>query len=60
MVQRILYKKKMSNNPTEEKKNEYRSLKKAAKKTIAKSMKEEAAENINMLGRNPNNDLLEK
>ena len=42
-------------NPTEETKNEYRRLKKAAKKAIARAMKIETLRRINELGRNPNN-----
>ena len=44
----------MTKNLTE-KKNEYRRLKKAAKKAVARAMKEEAVRKINVLGRNLNN-----
>ena len=37
----------MTNNPTEETQNEYRRLKKAAKKAVARAMKEEAMRKIN-------------
>ena len=47
--------KEMTKNHTEETKNEYRRLKKAAEKAIARAMKEEAVRKINELGRNPNN-----
>ena len=43
----------MTMNPTEETQNEYRRLKKAAKKAIGRAMKE--VRKINELGRNPNN-----
>ena len=44
-------------NPTEETLHEYRRLKKAAKKAVARATKEEAARKMNELGRNPNNVL---
>ena len=47
--------KEMTNNPTEETQNEYRRLKKAAKKTVARAMKEEAVRKINEISRNRNN-----
>ena len=43
----------MTNNPTEETQNEYRRLKKAAKRAVAMAMKEEAVRKINEIGRNP-------
>ena len=45
----------MTNNPTEETKNEYRRLKNAAKKAVARATLEEVARMINKIGRNPNN-----
>ena len=46
----------MTNNPTKETQNEYRMrLKKAAKKAVARAMKEEAVRKINEIGRNLNN-----
>ena len=45
--------KEMEKYPTEENKNEYRRLKKAAKKTIARAMKEEAVRKMSVVGRNP-------
>ena len=45
----------MINNPTEETQNEYRRLKKAAKKAVDRAMKKEAVIKINEIGRNPNN-----
>ena len=45
----------MSKNTTEQTKNENRRLKKAAKKAVARAMKDEALKNINEIGRNPNN-----
>ena len=47
--------KEMTKIPTEETKNEYRRLKKAAKKAVARAMKEEAVRKISELGRNTNN-----
>ena len=44
----------MTNNPTDETQNEYRRYKKAAKKAVARAMKEEAVRKINEIGRNPN------
>ena len=46
---------KMTNNPTEETQNEYRRLKKAAKKAVDRAIKEEAVRKINEIGINPNN-----
>ena len=37
------------------KKKEYRRMKKAAKKAVARAMKEEAVRKINELGRDPDN-----
>ena len=45
----------MTQNPNEETKNEYRRLKKAAKKALARAMKDEEVRMINEIGRNPNN-----
>ena len=45
----------MKKNPTNETKNEYRRMKKAAKKPVARAMKEEALRKINEQSRNPNN-----
>ena len=47
--------KEMTKNPTEETQNEYKRLKKAAKKAVAGPMKEEAVKKMNEIGRNPNN-----
>ena len=47
--------KKGPKNAIDQTKNEYKRLKKAAKKAVAKAMKEEAVRKINELGRNPNN-----
>ena len=47
--------KEMTNNPTEETRNEYWRLKKATKKAVTRAMKEEAVREINEIGRNPNN-----
>ena len=44
----------MKKNPTEETQNKYRRLKNAAKKAVARAMKEEAVRRINEIGRNPN------
>ena len=49
--------KEMTNKPTEETQNEYKRLKKAAKKAVARAMKEEAERKINELGSNPINVL---
>ena len=48
-------KKRHMKNSTEETQNEYRRLKKAAKKAVAGAMKEEAVRKINEIGRNCNN-----
>ena len=45
----------MTNNSTEETQDEYRRLKKAAKRAVARAMKEEAVRKINEIGRNHNN-----
>ena len=45
----------MTNNPTEETQNEYRRLKKAAKKAVARTMKEKVVRKITEISRNPNN-----
>ena len=45
----------MAKNPIEETQNEYKRLKKAVKKAVARAMKEEAVRKINELGRNHNN-----
>ena len=45
----------MTKNLTQLTKNEYRRPKKAAKKAVARAMKEEATRKINELGRNTNN-----
>ena len=47
--------KEMKKNQSEETKNEYRRLKKAAKKAVARAMKEEAVTKINEIGRTHNN-----
>ena len=47
----------MTNNHTEEAQNEYRKLKKAAKKAVARAMKKEVVRKINDIGRNPSNVL---
>ena len=47
----------MKKNPTKETKDEYRRLKKAAKKAVARAIKDEAVKKIKELGRNPNNVL---
>ena len=47
--------KEMTNNPTEETQNEYRRLKKAAKKAVARAMKDKAVRRINEIDRNRNN-----
>ena len=47
--------KEIANNPTEETQDEYRRLKKAVKKAVARAMKEEAVRKINELGRDPDN-----
>ena len=45
----------MTKNPTEEQKNEYRRLKKDAKKAVATAMKEDAVRKIKENGKNTNN-----
>ena len=45
----------MIKKSTEEAKNEHRRMKKAAKKAMARVMREEAVRRINEIGRNPNN-----
>ena len=47
--------KKLQKNPTEEIQNEFRRLKKAAKKAVVRAVKEEAVRKINEIGRNHNN-----
>ena len=47
--------KEMEKIPTEETQNEYRRLNKAAKKAVARAMKEEAMRKINEISRNTNN-----
>ena len=47
--------KEMKKNPTKKTQVEYRKFEKAAKKAVARAMKEEAERKINELGRNPNN-----
>ena len=44
----------MAKNHTDETRDEYRRLKKAAKKADARAMKEEAVIKISEIGRNPN------
>ena len=46
--------KEITNNPTEETQNEFRRLKKATKKAVARAMKEVVRKN-NKMGKNPNN-----
>ena len=50
----------MISNPTDETQNEYRRLKKPAKRAAARGMKEEAVRKINELGRYPNNVFSER
>ena len=47
--------KEMTNNPTVVTQNEYRRLKKAAKKAVARAMEEDAVRKVKELGRNTNN-----